>query len=384
MNEILRILDWNHDQAETSTRLLTREWIVTNGLGGYASGTVSGIPTRRYHGLLVAALPAPLGRIMMLNRMAEQVRLPDGTSIRLGGLERKSGLRLHPLNVLDEFRLESGLPVWRYRVGPALLEKRVLLLHHQNTTHVSYRLLEGCERIRLTVRLGLNIRPHDDPVNVPLKRPYQLTLNDDRFEIQSGAEIPPLRLHVWAKRSKTILAPGVMKNVYYRIEAGRGYTDTGEFWTPGAIQLNLRDQEVATIGLSAEEWPTFLALPPDEALAAEQTRRARLIASAVPCVREGLGAELVLAADQFLISPVSRTADATRVQAAGDEARTVIAGYHWFTDWGRDTMISLEGLTLMTGRPHEAESILRTFSHYVRDGLIPNFFPDGENEGLYH
>src|SRR5205814_4214352 len=95
-------------------------------------------------------------------------------------------------------------------------------------------------------------------------------------------------------------------------------------------------------------------------------------------------AELVLAADQFLITPAGRVEEAARARAAGDEVRTVIAGYHWFTDWGRDTMISLEGLTLVTGRHLEAGYILRTFAHYVRDGLIPNMFPERETEGLYH
>jgi predicted glycogen debranching enzyme len=125
-------------------------------------------------------------------------------------------------------------------------------------------------------------------------------------------------------------------------------------------------------------------LAPEEALAAEQERRKRLIARAVPAARTGLPVELVLAADQFIITPAGRTEEAARARASGDEVRTVIAGYHWFTDWGRDTMISLEGLTLTTGRETEAGYILRTFAHYVRDGLIPNMFPEGEKEGLYH
>jgi predicted glycogen debranching enzyme len=95
-------------------------------------------------------------------------------------------------------------------------------------------------------------------------------------------------------------------------------------------------------------------------------------------------AELVLAADQFIITPAGRVEEAARARASGDEVRTIIAGYHWFTDWGRDTMISLEGLTLCTGRHREAGYILRTFGHYVRDGLIPNLFPEGTKEGLYH
>src|SRR5439155_17184332 len=110
----------------------------------------------------------------------------------------------------------------------------------------------------------------------------------------------------------------------------------------------------------------------------------RLLAQAVPEAQEGLPAELVLAADQFIVTPAGRTEDAARARASGDEVRTVIAGYHWFTDWGRDTMISLEGLTLVTGRHVEAGYILRTFAHYVRDGLIPNMFPEREKEGLYH
>jgi predicted glycogen debranching enzyme len=113
-------------------------------------------------------------------------------------------------------------------------------------------------------------------------------------------------------------------------------------------------------------------------------RRRRLLARSAGAGDDDVAGELVLAADQFLITPAGRLRDRVRAQAVGDEVRTVIAGYHWFTDWGRDTMISLEGLTLTTGRHHEAGYILRTFAHYVRDGLIPNMFPEGEKEGLYH
>ena len=117
----------------------------------------------------------------------------------------------------------------------------------------------------------------------------------------------------------------------------------------------------------------------------ERERRARLLEEAAPEAREGVAAELVFASDQFVITPAGRAEDAARAHAAGDEVRTVIAGYHWFTDWGRDTMISLEGLTLTTGRCLEAGYILRTFAHYVRDGLIPNMFPDRrEGRALSH
>lgn len=384
MNEPLRLMRWSEGSEESVETLVGREWLVTNGLGGYASGTVSGVPTRRHHGLLIAALPAPMGRVMMLNRLSERILAPGGVSGRLGGLERGGSLKIPAAGSLVEFRLEAGLPVWRYRVGPALIEKRILLPHRQNTVHVTYRLLEGAESARVSARIGLNIRSHDAPVSSPLKRPHTLSMTDDRFEVHAGADCPVLRLRLWGARPYMALSPGTTSGVYHRIEAGRGYSDTGDFWTPGAFRFDLRAGREVTLGASAEPWDTFLALDPQEAQTAELFRRERLIEAAPSDLRTGLGAELVLAADQFLITPASRVADEARKEAEGGEALTVIAGYHWFTDWGRDTMIALEGLTLTTGRALEAGSILRTFSRYVRDGLIPNYFPDGQNEGVYH
>jgi predicted glycogen debranching enzyme len=145
----------------------------------------------------------------------------------------------------------------------------------------------------------------------------------------------------------------------------------------------LTREEDATLVGSVESWETLAALGPEEALGYETTRRQSLVEKA-PDGDDPVAAELVLAADQFVITPSGRVEDMARARAAGDEVRTVIAGYHWFTDWGRDTMISLEGLTLCTGRRTEAGWILRTFAHYVQDGLIPNMFPEGENAGLYH
>src|ERR1041384_1202409 len=135
---------------------------------------------------------------------------------------------------------------------------------------------------------------------------------------------------------------------------------------------------------STERWEIGDVLTPGQGLASEQQRRTRLLEEAIPHAREGFAAELVFAADQFVITPAGRFEEAARAHAAGDEVRTVIAGYHWFTDWGRDTMISLEGLTLTTGRWLEAGYILRTFAYYVRDGLIPNMFPDRATQGKYH
>jgi predicted glycogen debranching enzyme len=397
--ELLHRLTWEGSRATDPEPLLTREWLVTNGLGGYASGTIVGAATRRYHGLLIAALPAPLGRVVMLNHLMEELRLPGGQIIHLGGEERTGVLELPGAAFLAEFRLEFGLPVWRYNVEGFLLEKRVLLPHRQNTVHVTYRLLEGDGTLRLKLRPSVHFRPHEASVNTPLGGPYVLTAVEDRYELSKGSyadlaaahggsanapAMPVLRLRLLGARSAFTIDGQHVPSVLYRIEESRGYEATGDLWSPGHFRVDLHKGKEATLIASTESWETIRALGPDDALRAERDRRVRLLHLAPPSARAGPAAELVLAADQFLITPAGRIEEAARARAAGDEVRTVIAGYPWFTDWGRDTMISLDGLTLATGRHAEAGYVLRTFAHYVRDGLIPNLFPEGQKEGLYH
>jgi len=377
-------MPWSSVEGKRPEMLLDREWLVANGLGGYASGSVSGACTRRYHGLLIAALPAPFGRTMMFNHLAEELRLPDGRVAGLGGEERpEQSAALHGEAYLSEFRLDTGLPVWCYEVHGYTLEKRVLLPYLQNTVLITYRLTSGPGSVRLRLRPSLHFRPHDDTVGAPLKEPYTVVASAERFEIKAG-EFPPLRICVEASHAALVLDRGRAAELFYRVEHGRGYDSRGHLWSPGYFRTNLTAGEEATLVASTEGWEVMLANPPVEAHDAELERRAKLLAQAAPEAQSGPAAELVLAADQFIIKPNTRAADEARAHAAGDEIRTIIAGYHWFTDWGRDTMISLEGLTLTTGRHIEAGWVLRTFAHYVRDGLIPNLFPEGQREGLYH
>jgi predicted glycogen debranching enzyme len=380
----IRTMRWSGREEPAVDPLLTREWLVTNGLGGYASGTVAGVATRRYHGLLVAALPSPMGRMMMHNHLTELVHLPDGRSARIGGREHPGRLALHGTESLTEFRLEAGLPVWRFNLDGVAIEKSIVLPHRQNTAHVLYRMVSGQGTVRLRLRPSLKVRPHDAPVNDEIEREYRLSICGNRYEIDPGGELPTSRLYLWGRKPALLAAPGKLKGLFYRVEARRGYPERGDLWSPGDFLVDLRPDRPAYLTVSVEDWDHILALPPEESLAAERDRRARLIQQADPRAREGLGAELVLAADQFLISPATRTGDAARALASGVEPRSVIAGYHWFTDWGRDTMISLEGLTLSTGRLAEGGYILRTFAQAVRDGLIPNLYPEGSVEGVYH
>jgi predicted glycogen debranching enzyme len=365
--------------------LLSREWLVTNGLGGYASGTIAGVITRGFHGYLVAALPAPRGRVMMFNDLVEGLKLPGGRVVRLGGEERADApLELHGVDFLKEFRLQMGLPIWRYEVDGFVLEKRLVMTRGQNTVFIRYRLLEGTGELHLLLRPSLNIRPHNTPVDTPIVTPYTLTVYEDQYEILAEPDLPALRMLLVGSGGALVVDRKRIHEVVYRIEQSRGYAARGELWSPGYFQTELSLGHDATLVASTEVWEVIRALSPAEALSAECERRRRLLAEAPDKARDGFGAELVLAADQFLIRPTGRLADTARAHAAGHEVRSVIAGYPWFTDWGRDTMISLEGLTLSTGRFIEASYILRTFAHYIKDGLIPNLFPEGKQEGLYH
>src|SRR5689334_8829876 len=375
--ELVRHITWPGPASAQREEQLTREWLVTNGLGGYASGTVAGVTTRRYHGLLVAALPAPLGRIVMFNHLSEHYRAADGRVFDLGQEEHAEGTLEEHAGHLTEFRLEAGLPVWRYTFDDAVVERRLLMPHRQNTTHVRWRLLQARGPLALTLRPALHFRLHEDAVSQGLTGTYTLSVSDDRYEVHGPHPVPPLRLWLHGDQQGFAIEPRRLEQVLYRVERSRGYDDVGALWSPGAFRTTLAPGGEAALVASTGTWEVVTALSPAGARAAELERRRRLPAAAPPPVREGFGAELVLAADQFIVTPAGRVEDAARNRAAGDEVRTVIAGYHWFTDWGRDTMISLEGLTLCTGRHAEAGYILRTFAHYIRDGLIPNMFPEG-------
>jgi predicted glycogen debranching enzyme len=384
-DEILNKMTWSMTAESDPVQLLTREWLVTNGLGGYASASISGACSRRYHGLLIAPFPAPLGRVVMLSHFSEEIARPDESVMDFSGEEASEHhLDLHSAKYLYEFRLEAGLPVWRFQIGDCTLEKRILMPYRQNTVHITYRIVSGTGLIRLRLRPSMHFRGHEDSVGEPLKNPYRVTACGDRYEISSDGKIPPLRMSLRGPHAGFVLDGGSFKNIFYRFEHSRGYESSGPLWSPGYLRATMRSGQSFTVIASTESWDEILALEPDEALQRETERRLKLIEAAHPAVRSGWTAELVLAADQFIIKPETRVADAARAQASGDDVRTIIAGYHWFTDWGRDTMISLEGLTLCTGRHTEAAYILRTFAHYVRDGLIPNMFPEHLKEGLYH
>jgi predicted glycogen debranching enzyme len=365
--------------------LVDHEWIVTNGIGGYSSSTVAGIVTRRYHGLLVAALQNPLGRMVMLNALLDSAEDANGRRALLSlepGPATKDAVSV-PIAQLMEFRLDGGLPVWRYAVGDdkTTIEKRVFMPYRQNTVIVLYR-VSGEAPVTLHLTPAVHFRGYEAPVSEALHEHYACSLNGNWLRLSTGG-LPPVHLCVEGT-FEFLEDPRRREQVGYAVEEARGYEFHGSLWSPGTLALPVSPGSSVALVVSTEDPGVVESMSAEEALGVEMERKRRLIESAPSDAHSGAAAQLVLAADQFIIRPVGRVRDTIRAAALGEEVRTIIAGYHWFTDWGRDTMISLEGLTLSTGRHREAGFILRTFAQYVRDGLIPNHFPDGRDEGLYH
>src|SRR3954468_10579893 len=174
-----------------------REWLVTNGLGGYASGTVAGMLTRRYHGMLVASLPAPLGRMVLLNHLLERIRLPGRGVIWLGDQDEVAGPNTADhTEHLSEFRLELGLPVWVYRLDAFTIEKRVLMPHGQNTVHITYRVVEGDGTVRFNLRPSVHYRGYEASVDDTTAKAYTIAARGQQYELSAGSDLPILRMRL--------------------------------------------------------------------------------------------------------------------------------------------------------------------------------------------
>jgi predicted glycogen debranching enzyme len=357
------------------------EWLVTNGLGGYACGTVAGSVTRRYHGLLNAALPAPLGRTHYVSHVRASLHV-DGCE---WVIDHEDGSRLAAPDVarLESFALETGLPVWRYRAGTVVLEKRVVMKYRTNISVVRYRLSGASGECRLVLTPLFQIRPHDSQVTVVNPDDLKIDTHGPVWQLSAGPVVPAVQLTIAGATPRADLRTPLHAALDYGVERERGYAHAGVLWYPGSLEVTIANDRNVDLVCSTGGTASIEAIDTDAIWRAEEQRRESLLARA-GSPRSQFARELVLAADAFLIMPVGRQQDIADARRAGDRSCTVIAGYHWFTDWGRDTMISLEGLTLCTGRHQEAADILRTFARHVRDGLIPNLFPEGEQEGLYH
>ncbi len=308
--------------AATAESLLQQEWLVTNGLGGYASASVPGSLTRKYHGLLVAALPNPIGRTVLLNHVVECVALADGTRIQLTGEERTGNrLSLPGFDHLHDFRLEAGMPVWEFTVGDALLERRVLMPHRQNTTFVLYRLLHGSGDVRLELRPAVHFRGYEAEVTTPMQSNYRLSLGDVH-EITCDDGPATLRLKLYGADQQFVQDPCEHAELHYRVEQ-----DSRLRVTRARCGAPARSRSSSRLA-AGPRWSRRRESRRRRCSRCRRTRRSgpsserrrRLLRPSPRRSQRGAGAELVLAADQFVITPAGRHRDAARAVAEGDES----------------------------------------------------------------
>jgi predicted glycogen debranching enzyme len=353
----------------------SREWLVTNGIGGYASGTIAGSQTRRYHGLLMAALQPPVGRTQLVSTFDEIIHYA-GADFSLathrwasGAVEPKGFLNL------ESFCLEGAQPVWTYALADALLEKRVWMRQGENTTYIQYTLMRGSSAIEMELRALVNYRDF-----------HSLThAGDWRMEIvpvQNGVKVQAFEgaTPFYLKSAAASCEPchEWYRGCYFGEETARGLDDREDRLFAALFRAKL------AVGSSV----TFVATTEAAASLDGETARAEHANHEVKLFQhwqeknEALAEDapswlwqLILAADQFIVKR-------SLLEEPGD--RSVIAGYHWFGDWGRDTMIALPGLTLSTGRADVAKQILLAFSRYVDAGMLPNTFPDAGGQPEYN
>ncbi|HET8721766.1 MAG TPA: glycogen debranching enzyme N-terminal domain-containing protein, partial [Nitrospira sp.] len=324
--------------------LLAKEWLVTNGIGGYASSSLLGIATRRYHGLFVPDLPGR-GRTLLVPRLDDTVEWERQT-VLLSGAEYADGRIEHDgVSYLKGIRREWQTPVWRFDLGGSLLEKRIVAPYGQNTVYVQYRCLSGSLRVHL--RPFVTYRMHDARLGEGHAEVFPVTLSKGRCEIPLPQGAPSLKLCVRPRQGVFVAADVISEQVSYRVDRDRGSDHVQDLFSPGFFTVDLSKGQHAALVASVEPWDR-LSLDSTDILQAEQQRLEKLVSLAPALQKDQFAQQLQLAADQFIVQPGARPEEQTLARASGEEAKTIIAGYHWFGDWGRDTMISLEGLTLCT------------------------------------
>lgn len=398
----LNMLDFGRETCNDLAQAEAREWLVTNGLGGYAMGTVAGTLARSYHGLLVAALSPPeapgnppAARTLLLAKLDEEVAY-RGQTTQLhsnrhadhpGARPGESWITPGGYRALERFHLEGSIPVWSYVFADALLQKRVWMQAGANTTYVRYTLLRAAAPVELALQPLATCRDHHGNV-----------LAGGTFDVRTAAAAGGLRIDARNAPPFFLLGDfaveepaagsGWLSGFYLAIENYRGQKDLECYYATGRLLGILAPGQSLTVVVSTDP---HASTDSDIALAARQAYEQDLLPATsevwdtrpVPSVRSHRARrgwnsalhQLVLAADQFIVA---------RQQPDGQPGSSVIAGYPWFGDWGRDTMIALPGLTLATGRPEVARQILLTFARYVDRGMLPNRFPDAGEEPEYN
>ncbi len=366
----------------TETGMKT-EWLVTNGLGGYASSTVLGVNTRKYHGLLVAALDPPVDRHVLLAKLNETI-LTKGKRYDLRANETQSGTQSED-TVLPHSFLMDPLPTYVYRINRVLqIRKTIFMPHEENASIILYEASNNsAESVQFSLSPLINCRNFHSVTNRDQFH-WSIQQKDSDQLIVARASGMPSALALLSTDGRFVTEKNEWVEAHYQSEAERGESSVDHNFKTGFFQFEMASGEtekfavIAAAGKNEADAETTLrrictgSSSIDRLYESELKRRAHLLRDVekrYPDVSfEDWLKWLVLAADSFVVNRVSTG------------AKSVIAGYHWFADWGRDSLISLPGLTLVLGRYEDAKHILQTFSQYCLDGLVPNAFPDNPQQ----
>jgi len=360
------MIEFEEETCGNLDEALRREWLETNGIGGFASSTIVGLNTRRYHGLLVAALKPPVERFVLLSKL-EETLIVDGQSFDLSANRYPGTVHPQGFRFLKQFRLDP-FPIFTYEIEGVEIEKSVFMIYGENAAAIQYEMTKNNHRERPR-NLSFEVRP------MIAFRDYHSTTHENgaingSIDQQPGQAIltpyqglPGLFLsHNAIDVRKT---GDWYRNLEYDAERERGLDFSEDLFNPLVLRFDLKLRRRATIIASTKPHDAECIT---EYRQAEITRRRSVVVSAH--FEDPFAQDLAAAADQYIV-------------ARGDQ-KTVIAGYHWFSDWGRDTMIALPGLTLPTGKYDIAKSILRTFAKHVDQGMLPNRFPDAGETPEYN
>jgi len=350
---------FNQSECHNLKTALSKEWLETNGLGSFASSTIIGANTRRQHGLLIASLRPPVERHVLLSKFEERV-ICHGQEAHLATNLYPGTVFPHGFNIQQQFRLRPW-PTFRFATTEFEIEKSVCLIYGENTVVVCYRNAHSRGPVELKLRPLLAFRDYNSLQKRSDAANMEVTRNDGGLSVQPFDKLP--RLYFYAKPDSIDVKADWYFRFTYPIEQERGLDFEEDLFTPFEMSLRVPSLQSVYIVVSTEKKSNVDGA---ELMARERQRRKQFERESDP-VRQAL----LIAADAF-------------VARRGKDKLTVLAGFPWFTDWGRDTMIALPGLTLTSERFDVARKILLTFAQFCDRGMIPNVFPDAGETPEYN
>ncbi len=341
-----------------------KEWLLTNGLGGFASSTIIGENTRRYHGLLLASLEPPVDRRLLVAKLDEDLYVNKVRYV-LGTNQVRDGYPQQGYRYLQHFQ-RYPFPTYTYQIDGVFLIKRIIMVHGESTTVVHYWIINQHKQdLEMYIFPLVNCR-HYHYITQENDWPFhQKQINKRQVEIAPYNNAP--LIYMASDRAVYACSPSWYKGMYYSIEDYRGLPCFEDHFMPGYFTLRSQKSEEFSIILSTDEIAGF-----DYEFVEKKEGDRRNVLLSLAGYSDRFVQKLVLAADDFI------------VQRASTGKKSIIAGYPWFNDWGRDAMIALPGLTLCTGRFQDAREILATFAEHTKEGLVPNMFTDAGEDPLYN